>query len=189
MSKEMPDRFYPNRTMVPSRSIYELAQLRIAAARLAKVHRSRTIDNATIVTPQSKSRQPNELWIERLKIVIMISVSVVLLMTIIVVVCIIGRYYRAKHPTITDRVTERTHFKTQYDRSTPDHRHFGRKHRHFPGHRQWTFWLWKKSNRVFFFLNLFVCDVFIFRIVVFFIEYFRFRFQGYRSIVRFIHRR
>ena len=132
MAKNMPDRFYPNRTMVPSRSIYDLAQLRIATARLAKAHRNRTIENKTTVISQSKTHQSNDVFNEHLKVVIVISVTVVLLMTTIVIVCIMVRYCQNKHPRLTERIPERTRILTHYTRAAPDKRNFLRKHRHSP---------------------------------------------------------
>lgn len=136
MAKNMPDRFYPNRTIVPSRSIYELAQLRIAAARLAKAYRNRTMENKTTIIPQSKAHQANAIFTEHLKVVIIISASVVLLMAIIVILCIMVRYYRDKHPRLTEMIPERKRILTQYTRGVPDKRIFTRKHRHLPTHKR-----------------------------------------------------
>lgn len=128
MSKDVAEQFYPNRTIVPSRSIYDLAQVRIAAARLAKTYHNRTIQNTTMNIAQSKTHG-NNLFFDRLKIIIGISSSVILLMSIIVIICIIGRYYHDKHPTITERAPEKRRWTTQYTRTMSDDRYFGRKDR------------------------------------------------------------
>ena len=128
MSKDLAEKFYPNRTIVPSRSIYDLVQLRLSAARLAKTYHNRTMQNTTVIIRQSKNLR-RDLFFDHLKIIVGISSAVVLLMASIVIICILIRYYHDKHPTITERAPEKNRRTTQYTRVVQDNRNFSRKQR------------------------------------------------------------
>jgi hypothetical protein len=142
------DKYSPNRTIVPSRSIYDLVQIRRNAARLAKSHRNNyTNQSGNMVlkkntyAPKMQTLNPktnlNQLKIERLKIVIAISSIAVVFMIILVIICIAARYYHDQNPVRTDRTEPLNSSKpkkstTKYMQINQDTRNFSRKPRTLP---------------------------------------------------------
>jgi len=157
LSKDI-QRYYPNQTVVSSRSIYELAQLRRTAARFAaklnRTHRTNSTNkinplnkkvlNNNIYTPRIKTDDVknihDEFLYERLKIVIIISLIALLFSIIIVIICIVARYYQAKNPIPTERPPPkiplnspgRTYRTYKFSQINPDKRNFSRKRRALP---------------------------------------------------------
>ncbi len=131
------DNYYSNRTNVSSKSIYELVQMRIAAARLARRHRNNTqlIKNRNYAMKMKMSSYSkddhNEILTERLKILVTISSTVLLLMIIIVIMCIVRRYYQDKNFKPTERAVEQNKT-TRYSQVKSDKRNFSRKKRKSP---------------------------------------------------------
>jgi hypothetical protein len=134
------DKYYPNRTNVPSRSIYDLVQLRLAADRLAKQHRNNTrlshkfSTNRTYASRMKMSYSKdhhNQILFERLKIMITISGIVLAFMITIVIICILIRCRQDKNPKPTERVEQKLRT-TQYYRVKSDKRNFARKERPLP---------------------------------------------------------
>lgn len=147
------EKYYPNREMVSSRSIYELVQVRRAAARFAalrnRTHRYNNTSNlyriankflnknthipAREITDYKTSHQ--QFVLERLKIVIIISCIAVFFMIILVLSCILIRYYRDKNPEPTQRQQskqKRTYQATKFSQVKNDKRNFSRKPRTLP---------------------------------------------------------
>ncbi len=130
------DKFDSNQANSSTKSIYELVQARIAAARLARRYRNSTqfISNRAI-TPKMNmiysKADHNEMLTNRVKIVVMISSIVLALMIISVIVCILKRYFQDKNFNPTERIPDQRR-PTQYSRVKPDNRNFARKQRTLP---------------------------------------------------------
>lgn len=125
-----------NRTMTSSRSIYEFAQLRRMAARLA-ANANRTRGNSTQantidrlsdsdsfsrgdgISPASKSHKDQSkdihrrFLVERLRIMIITSSVAVLVVIAIVISCISLRYMQTKHAKPTERAEQEVPLRTQ----------------------------------------------------------------------------
>lgn len=157
LSKDI-QKYYPNQTLVSSRSIYELVQIRRAAARFAayhnRTHRNNNTNNinqldkkvlnnsihtSRIKTADVKNNY-HEFLFERLKIIIIISSIALGLLIIIVIICIVVRYYQDKYPVPTERApqkiplnlprqTSRTY---KFSQKNHDERNFSRKSRTLP---------------------------------------------------------
>jgi hypothetical protein len=153
---------HSNRSIVSSRSIYELVQIRRAAARLAAYH-NRTHQNNIAKTnelyqidynPSDKYNDNKHISInektgskntrngyldERFKLIISISIIVVGFVILIVVICVVMRYIQHKHP-ISSRTsgqsqplnTSRYISATRYYEQRYDTRNFTRKTRTVP---------------------------------------------------------
>jgi len=131
-------KYYSNRTIASSRSIYDLVQMRRAAARWAayhnKTHRIHNTNNDNTYVPQSKitntNNNQNRFLIERLKIVIIFS-SIPLVCMIVIVITYIGvTYIRSKNPIFTERVEQING--TRFSETIYDTRVFSRKTRTLP---------------------------------------------------------
>ncbi len=131
-------KYYSNRTIASSRSIYDLVQMRRAAARLAayhnKTHRIHNTNNDNTYAPQNKitnsNNNPNRFLIERLRIVIIFSSIQLVFMIVIVITCIGVRYIRNKNPIFTERVEEING--TRFSETIYDTRNLSRKTRILP---------------------------------------------------------
>jgi hypothetical protein len=152
LSKDI-EKYYSNRTIASSRSIYELVQIRRAAARLAaylnRTHRINNTNNINRInnkflntnTYASKieisdfNTNPHEVLMERLKIVIIICIFSVGFMIIFVITCILARYCHGKDSRPTERIEQRkpqTYRTTTYVYAKKDTRNFTRKSRTLP---------------------------------------------------------
>lgn len=151
-----------NRTIVPSRTIYDLVQIRRAGAKFAalrnRTHRNATTNdfrqlvlNAVKVNNDLGNTNEHDMKIfkksyhrildERLKLmIIIISVSVGL-MIIIVIMCIVRKYYEGRIPMLkvlkeqTEPLQSPRHTESAFRysyRNTFDERNFGRKTRTIP---------------------------------------------------------
>jgi hypothetical protein len=151
-------KYYPNRTIVPSRSIYDLVQIRRAAARFAayrnRTHRNNNTNNfyqlankvlnkntyASRIKTSHLKNNHHQFIIERLKIVIIISSMALGFMIIVVTLCIMARYCQDKNPTSTERVEQRkplnsprpTNRTAKSSQINYDTRNFSRKSRTLP---------------------------------------------------------
>jgi hypothetical protein len=148
-SKDIQNR-YSNRTITSSRSIYELAQLRRSAARLAayynKTHRKNNANTNLLYTntPRSKMGDSNDggnrFLMGRLRTIIFVSSISLIFMIVIVIICIIRKYYQGKNPTLTERIEQTEPFNSQegtnrkiiYGEKIKDTRKFSRKSRTLP---------------------------------------------------------
>ncbi|CAF0936622.1 unnamed protein product [Adineta ricciae] len=107
-----------NRTIVSSRSIYDLVQARRVASRLAayhnrthrKNHPNAYFSNANIDYIYSQRSQTNDLnsshqqfFSARFKIVIIFSAITLISMIAIIITCIVTKYYRSKNPATVEQ--------------------------------------------------------------------------------------
>lgn len=142
-------KYYPNRTVVSSRSIYDLVQVRRAAARFAayrnRTHRYNNTNSLYRLTNKILNKNTHvpareisdykarhqEFVIKRLKIVIIISIISVTGMIIIVTFCIIARYYQDRNPKFIQRKPQKCG-NTKFSQINNDKRNFSRKPRSIP---------------------------------------------------------
>ncbi|UJR28365.1 hypothetical protein I4U23_009608 [Adineta vaga] len=141
-----------NRTIVPSRSIYDLVQIRRAASRLTayynKTHRKNHPDLYSTDTDfdnmQLPKSQTNDLenirqrfLIERLQIIIIFTTIALISMIVIVISCIVARYYQGKNPISTETIQQGKSLNPSkqaiiFSQTTNDTRIFTRKSRTLP---------------------------------------------------------
>ncbi|CAF0980744.1 unnamed protein product [Adineta ricciae] len=107
-----------NRTIVSSRSIYDLVQARRVASRLAayhnrthrKNHSNAYLSNANFDYIYSRRSQANDLdnshqqfFSARFKIVTIFSAITLMSMIAIIITCIVTKYYRSKNPATVEQ--------------------------------------------------------------------------------------
>ncbi|CAF1008914.1 unnamed protein product [Rotaria sordida] len=153
--------FYPNRTIVSSRTIYNLVQIRRAGSRFAayrnRTHRNLTTNNFHLFENNSLDKNNDNINVyqnntddfkklfsqylnERLKAMIIISSVALIFMVIVVTICIIGRYFRNKHSISTKGIEQTTPLNPPkqtnrtkgFCQSDHDTRDFSRKPRKLP---------------------------------------------------------